>query len=203
MQKTSARQRPLIDRSRSAVLDAVISVLIDHPEASLSEISHLVGVGRTTLHRMFPTRADLMVAVAAHAVDNLSTVYVAAGIPDAFTQDASVDSSWGAFRALADALVPLGSQLMFLLRASELDSNDDLARQVAALDSVFEQALRRAQAAGEISARSQATWAMESFYALSYLAWEHVRDGKLASRDAASLILASWRYGITEVNPTG
>lgn len=55
------------ERTRKAILDAAVSVFASKPAATLSEIASAARVGRTTLHRYFPERSDLVDAVAAEA----------------------------------------------------------------------------------------------------------------------------------------
>ena len=50
-------------RTRKAILDAAIGVLATDPAASLGQIADAADVGRTTLHRYFPERADLLTAL--------------------------------------------------------------------------------------------------------------------------------------------
>ena len=50
-------------RTRKAILDAAIRVLAADPSASLGQIADAADVGRTTLHRYFPDRAELLAAV--------------------------------------------------------------------------------------------------------------------------------------------
>ena len=59
-------------RTRRAIVEAAIGVISDNPTAPLSEIAEAAGVGRSTLHRYFPERTDLLRAVAleVHAASN-------------------------------------------------------------------------------------------------------------------------------------
>ncbi|WP_239079925.1 TetR/AcrR family transcriptional regulator [Paractinoplanes brasiliensis] len=52
------------NRTRQAIIDAAIELLADNPACSLGEIASAAQVGRTTLHRYFAERADLLAAVA-------------------------------------------------------------------------------------------------------------------------------------------
>lgn len=51
-------------RTRKAILDAATGVLATNPAASLSDIATAASVGRSTLHRYFPERSELIRAVA-------------------------------------------------------------------------------------------------------------------------------------------
>ena len=65
-------------RTRRAIIDAAISVLAANPAAPLGDIAEAAGVGRSTLHRHFSERGDLMRAVALH-VHEVSTAAITAG----------------------------------------------------------------------------------------------------------------------------
>jgi TetR/AcrR family transcriptional repressor of lfrA len=47
-------------RTRKAILDAAMTVLGDNPGASLGDIASAAEVGRSTLHRYFAERSDLL-----------------------------------------------------------------------------------------------------------------------------------------------
>lgn len=59
------------NRTRTAIIDATIRALNKDGQASMAEIAAEANVGRTTLHRYFPERADLMQAVADEGVTRL------------------------------------------------------------------------------------------------------------------------------------
>jgi TetR/AcrR family transcriptional regulator, repressor for lfrA len=50
-------------RTRRDVVDAAITTWATNPRASLGAVADTAGVGRTTVHRYFPDRASLLVAV--------------------------------------------------------------------------------------------------------------------------------------------
>ena len=194
---TSPRRKPAIDRSRDAVLASVTAILVDRPDASLAEIAQLVGIGRTTLHRLFPTRAAVLHAVARDAIDHLSGVYAQAGIPEAFLAHATESDSLEAFRRLVELVVPLGPRLTFLLRARELEVDTAVNEELTALDAILESAVERGQGAGFLSSRAPASWLAEALYALIYVAWEQIEDGTLAGLAAPGLVLDTWLSGVT------
>jgi TetR/AcrR family transcriptional regulator, repressor for lfrA len=53
-------------RTRKAILDAAMVVLADNASASLGDIAAAAEVGRSTLHRYFAERTDLLRALALH-----------------------------------------------------------------------------------------------------------------------------------------
>ena len=68
-------------RTRRAILDAAMSVLAENPTASLGDIAAAAEVGRSTLHRYFAERSDLLRALALH-VHALSNAAIEHAEPD-------------------------------------------------------------------------------------------------------------------------
>lgn len=192
---TSPHRKRTIDRSRDAVLEAVTAILVDRPDASLAEIAQLVGIGRTTLYRLFPTREAVLGAVARAAIDHLAEVYTRAGIPETFGGQSTEPESLAAFGRLVEQLIPLGPRLTFLIRTRELDADESVDTELAALDLVLESAVERGQAAGVFGRRAPASWLAESLYALVYVAWEQIENGGLAAREAPQLVMDTWLSG--------
>ncbi|WP_232320343.1 TetR/AcrR family transcriptional regulator [Herbidospora daliensis] len=56
-------------RSIAAILQAAVDALSRDPDASVSEIAKVAGVGRVTVYGHFPNRADLVDAALAHAIE--------------------------------------------------------------------------------------------------------------------------------------
>jgi AcrR family transcriptional regulator len=96
-------------RVRTRLLDLVAEALVANPAASLSEVAEAAGVGRTTLHKHYATRDDLLRAVAHRAIDLWEDAV--AGVVD----------GGGDLGALVAAMVPIGPQLAFLWRTPSFD----------------------------------------------------------------------------------
>jgi AcrR family transcriptional regulator len=65
---------PVAVGTRDAILTAAATVLVQKSGASLAEIAVAAGVGRTTIHRAFPTRADLITALALQSTERIRGV---------------------------------------------------------------------------------------------------------------------------------
>ncbi|MEO0677815.1 MAG: helix-turn-helix domain-containing protein [Pseudomonadota bacterium] len=50
-------------KTRDAIIEAAFAVFSKHPNASLGDVAQHAGVGRATLHRHFPGRAELIRAL--------------------------------------------------------------------------------------------------------------------------------------------
>ncbi|MDN5765656.1 MAG: TetR/AcrR family transcriptional regulator [Humibacillus sp.] len=162
------------------LLDAAVSYLVAHPRASLGQIAAAAGMGRTSLFKRFPTRDALEHAVAVRAL----TVCHAA-----ITGARDDTASDGGLRSLVAALVPIGPQLNFIWRTPALDVDAEVVRQYRAMDAALYAALERARGAGALRDDRPGWWLSQTLYALVYVAWESVRDGTLARRDAPDLVL--------------
>lgn len=94
------------ERTRKAILDAAVSVFASKPAATLSEIASAAKVGRTTLHRYFPERSDLVDAVAAEATRAVGEAAAAARLGEGTGAEALVRLCHEYFE-LADLLTVL------------------------------------------------------------------------------------------------
>lgn len=70
------------NRTRQAILDAAVALLGQNPAASLGEIAVAAQVGRTTLHRYFAERSDLLAAVGAECHQQLCAATERARVED-------------------------------------------------------------------------------------------------------------------------
>src|SRR5687768_6419137 len=99
-------------RTRRAILDAAVRTLSADFGASLADIAAEAGVGRTTLHRYFPERADLLNAIAADALERSI----------AAAQRARVDEGSGAeaLQRFCEEQFELGDTLMVIVNEPRL-----------------------------------------------------------------------------------
>src|ERR1700722_9666399 len=76
--------------TRPPLLDVAAEVLVADPAASLAEVAEAAGIGRTTLHKHYATRDDLLRAVGHRAIDlwehAITAVTDPAPRPDAATR---------------------------------------------------------------------------------------------------------------------
>ncbi|HVQ88070.1 MAG TPA: TetR/AcrR family transcriptional regulator [Actinomycetes bacterium] len=178
------------DRTRRNLLDAATLVLSKDSGASLAEVATVAGVGRTTLHRYFATREDLVRALVVDALDR-----VAAAIADA---EPGQGSAIDALQRIADAVIPQGPSLRFLASdPSPYSAPDILRRWYDALEPVAD-AVRRGQRDGSIRPELPVAWVVDAYAGAILTAWDSVDEGRLARQDAPRLVMSTVLFGVAQ-----
>jgi AcrR family transcriptional regulator len=173
--------------ARPSLLDVAAEVLVADPAASLAEVAEAAGIGRTTLHKHYATRDDLLCAVGHRAIDLWEQAVAGAGgggDPD------------GGLRALVTAMIPIGPQLAFLWRTPAFDHVGDIGERWLAVEAHCLGVLKRAQDLGALAAGVPDWWLLQTLYSIVYVAAESVGAGKLAPLDAPGLALRTFLHGL-------
>ena len=173
--------------SAGSVLDVAVAALVADPGASLGEVAEAAGIGRTTLHKHYPTRDALLHAVGHRALERWERVVEAA--------EGSADGD-GGLRALAEAMVPIGPYMAFLWRTPAFDHAEDITRRWCGIEQRVLAVLRRAQERGALRSDVADFWLLQTFYSLVYVAAESVHSGHLAPRDAPALAVDTLVRGL-------
>jgi AcrR family transcriptional regulator len=169
------------------LLDVAVAVLVADPSASLAEVAKAAGIGRTTLHKHYKTRDDLVRAVGHRAIDRWE-----AAIDSVIDQPDVSDE----LRALVEATIPIGPQLAFLWRTPVFDKTPEIAVRWSTVEKRGLAVLTRARAAGRLAAGVPDWWLLQTFYSLIYVASEAVDTGHVAARAAPDLMLRTYLHGI-------
>jgi AcrR family transcriptional regulator len=180
--------------ARPSLLDIAAEVLVADPAASLAEVAAAAGIGRTTLHKHYATRDDLLCAVGHRAIDLWEQAV--SGVTG--TEDAD-----GGLLALTAAMIPIGPQLAFLWRTPAFDHVQDLGERWKAVEARGLAVLQRAQERGIVAASVPDWWLLQTFYSIIYVAAESVGAGKLAPLDAPGLAHATFLHGLGAPQPAG
>jgi AcrR family transcriptional regulator len=175
-----------------SLLDVAVEVLVADPSASLAEVAETAGIGRTTLHKHYATRDDLMRAVGHRAIDLWEHVIAVADRSEADD---------GGLRALAEAMVPIGAHLAFLWRNPIFDRDEAIARRWRGVEPQALAVLKRAQARGVLRRNVPDFWLLQTFYSLVYVAAESVHSGHLAPRDAPAVVVDTLVRGLGTAQP--
>lgn len=181
-----------------SLLQTATEVLVADPAASLADVAAAAGIGRTTLHKQYPTRHALLVAIAGEALELMEDVYGQVGL------DGAGGAAPTVLGDLADALIPLGPRLEFLLRERSLDTEPELLHRVDALDERLRQLVGRGQDAGTLRSDVPDGWIVASFNAQVCTAWELIALGRLAPTAASTLVMRTLWDGLAAVpRPSG
>lgn len=154
-------------RTRRAIVEAAISAITDNPAAPLSDIAEIAGVGRSTLHRYFPERSDLLRAVAlqVHAASN-------AAIEAA---DPTSGPVLAALRRVVECQLDLGPIVLFIYTEPSIQADPELAAHLDTGDEAIAEILARATAD---KPQYPPGWSRRVFWSLLLSGYEAVtRDG--------------------------
>lgn len=170
-----------IDREK--LLYALARVLTDQPRLPMELVAQQVGVSRATLHRMFPNREAILVAVLQMALEvGLRT------IEQAELERGPADQALARF---IEKALPHGALHLFLAsdRGERCAASDDTdarwdphRRRILAL-------FRRGQEEGVFRVDLPAQWMMDATGALMFTAADSIRAGRLAPADAVEAVL--------------
>ncbi len=182
---TQPKNRPRRS-AREALLDAAASVLAQNPGAPVSAVAEAAGVGRATLYRHFPTREALVRDLALEAIERTEAAVVpviARGL-----------SSEKTLLGILEAIVPLGDRFHFL--TTERIEDEELAQEIRRQTREMEDFVEESKRDGLFAAGLPTAWIVAAIDALIWAAWDTVREGTVAPREAASLAFMTLTRGL-------
>lgn len=193
MGKTVTSESGARSRTRRAILTAAASVLARNRAATLADIADAADVGRSTLHRYFADRDELVAVVVADSL---------AAIADAITWAAPGEGSpLDAMHRLVTAMVGAGDRLVFLYGdprvlkdAEPPGTSTSTSQHVLAL-------IRRGQQAGVFDPEVEAEWIQHVLWALIYTGCEAASQGMLPRHRVTSTVTHTLLNGIRAGRP--
>ena len=172
-------------RTRKAILDAAVLVLAADPSASLGQIADAADVGRTTLHRYFPDRAELVAAVMQEAGRRLGDAATRARLDEGPGLDALLRA--------CQALLQLGDLLTLMFTGV-------VSIETCGVEHGFAQALddacTRGLADGTLDPRLTPSWLQGVLWSSLYLGWSELRDGTTPPHEVVSQLLLTVRKAL-------
>jgi TetR/AcrR family transcriptional repressor of lfrA len=151
-------------RTQRAIVEAAMVVLAENPAASLSDIATAAEVGRSTLHRYFAERTDLLRALALH-VHALSNAAIEHAEPDC-------GPPVEALRRVVECQLDLGPIVPFVFYNPDLTADKELAAVLDTGDEAIVEVLNRASCQGSAGPPG---WPRLVFWALLNAGYEAVR----------------------------
>lgn len=181
-------------RTRRAILSATASALARDRSATLADIAKAADVGRTTLHRYFSDRDEL---IRAAIVDSFMAV-------EESVKGAAIDQGpvREAMRRLVSALVDVGDRLAFMFgdpRMLEQLATSDWAPDMTVPTTVS--LIKRGQAEGVFDAEVSAEWIEQVLWAVVYTGWEAAEKGQLPKHGVTAVVIRTLENGISPSPP--
>jgi AcrR family transcriptional regulator len=174
-------------RTRRAILDAARVVLAQSSGASLGDIAAAAEVGRTTVHRYFPERADLLRALGRDALAQVDAATARARLDEGPAVDALL--------RLCRELFDLGDTIMLLFAEPQVLLEPEWQEQTAA-DRAVVALVERGQRDGTIDADPPPVWMQHVLWAMLSTSWEHMRQNGASKHDALALCERTLRKAI-------
>lgn len=172
-------------RTRRAILDAAVEVLGANPSASLGEIADAAEVGRSTLHRYFPERVDLIRALAAHVMA-LSDAAVARAQPE---HGDPVE----ALRRVAEEHFDLGPVLMYLYGEQLIVGDEELWESIKSADDPVDALLARVH--DQLGLDLPVSWISRAFWSLLYAGWEAAKEDGMPRHQVIDAVMTTLTRG--------
>lgn len=151
-------------RTRRAILDAAVEVLSTNPGAPLSEIATAAEVGRSTLHRYYPERIDLVAALGAHALDKLDAALVRARPTEGPADEA--------LRRMSHECFEIGPTLALVYGDPQVLSNEEFWVRLDRTDKPLRDLLERGIAEGSFSTTLRVRWLRRMMWWCLLTGWE-------------------------------
>jgi TetR/AcrR family transcriptional repressor of mexCD-oprJ operon len=176
-------------RNIDAIAAAAVDCLSRDPDASVNEIAKTAGVGRVTLYGHFPSRADLVDAAFARAIENGDAILDAVDL-DGDPREAMtrlIDASWrlvNQFRSLliaAQHTLPPGR-----IRDLHAEPADRMRRLI-----------ERGQADGVFRTDLPDSWLISVIQNVMHGAADEITAGRLKPNDAAGFVSATVLAALT------
>ncbi|MEV7554541.1 TetR/AcrR family transcriptional regulator [Amycolatopsis sp. NPDC089917] len=168
-------------RTRRAILDAAIETLTKQPGATLADIAAAANVGRTTVHRYFAERSDLIDGISHDALDKISRATERARLDDGPVPAALARLCQEYFEH-ADVFQLLFTMPDLMTRPEWEEESDD--------DRALLRVIERGHTEGSIDPAMTKEWLLQLLWSLLYTAWGLVRE-KTPKHEALTLCLRS------------
>ncbi|OBG85496.1 TetR family transcriptional regulator [Mycobacterium sp. NS-7484] len=175
------------ERTRRAILDAAMTALADNPSASLTDIATAADVGRSTVHRYYPERTDLLRALARH-VHELSNAAIDRADP-------THGPAYDALRRVVESQLDLGPIVLFVYSEPSILADRELAAHLDTGDEAIVEVLNRASVDRPEYPPYPPGWARRVFWALLDAGYEAAKQDGTPRHQIVDAIMTSLTAG--------
>ncbi|MGI5486259.1 TetR/AcrR family transcriptional regulator [Microtetraspora malaysiensis] len=186
--KPEAPETGVRGRTRRAILAAAASALARDRGATLADIAEAAQVGRSTLHRYFPDRQELLNATIVDSFRVVEQSIAAAAVDQGPPREA--------MRRLITAMVDVGDRLAFLFGDPRVLEESTACFEPDASVPTALSLIERGQAEGVFDPQVSAEWIQEMLYAITYTGWEAAERGLLPRHGVASTVIRTFENGL-------
>jgi TetR/AcrR family transcriptional repressor of lfrA len=179
-------------RTRAAILEAAVAVLSAEAQASLADVAAAAGVGRTTLHRYFPERADLIHALCHHVVYQSQQA-----IDRAEPHTGPVEA---ALRRIVEEHFDLGPILMYIYDEPLLRTDPVIVAEMTTMEESIDEVLARPDA--NLNPQLSRAWVRRTFWGLLYAGWETAKSGEMTRQQIVEAIMTTLTHGVYGTDTT-
>jgi AcrR family transcriptional regulator len=177
-------------RTRRAILGAAASVLARDRAATLADIADAADVGRSTLHRYFTDRQELIDAVVDDSLEALGQAVEEAALDQGTASEA--------IHRLIAAMVQAGDRLLFLYGDPRVLADRG---ETTSSSQPLIQLIERGQAEGVFDPELSAAWIEHVLWALVYTGAEVAHQGKLPRPGITETVIRTLEHGIHARQP--
>lgn len=179
-------RRAVAERNIEAILDAAERLLEGRTQATISAVAAEARISRVTVYAHFPTREQLLEAVAERAVQRTTAALDEAGLDEGSAADA-LD------RVLAVGWRALGRYDAIAQATAEQLTWDARRRLHETAIARVEDLVERGRKQGDFRTDLPTEWLVASSFALIHAAGEEVRAGRLELAAAPQVLRATMR----------
>lgn len=184
--ETTATESGTRARTRRAIIEAAVALLARTPSASLTEVATEAGVGRTTVHRYFPERSDLLAALTEEADRRVHEATERARLSEGGADEVLV--------RLCQEYFELGDWLTLMFTQWVRPDNEDFWNEEGGpADAAMIELVQRGHRDRTIDHTMSPDWVEGLLWSLLVTAWAQVRTGTMTRHDATTLCLATLR----------
>lgn len=171
-------------RTRKAILDAAMTVLADNPTAPLTDIAAAAEVGRSTLHRYFAERTDLIRALALH-VHALSNAAIEEAEPDC-------GPPLDALRRVVECQLDLGPIVLYVYTEPSISADAELKAHLDTGDEIIAEMLSKVSTQ---PATAPPGWARRVFWSLLLAGYQAAKEDGTPKHRIVDAIMATLTTG--------
>ncbi|MEM7209254.1 MAG: TetR/AcrR family transcriptional regulator [Pseudomonadota bacterium] len=181
---------PRAHRSRDALLNAAIELLLENPRASMSDIAAHAGVGRATLYRHFESRDELVLELAAESMKASEAVLKSLNVPERPAVEVITEG--------IRAIMPVADRFHFLMLLWVIASENDEAIKIyyRQLDELA-QIVERAKIEKSINESLSTDWIVMLIDSVTYVGWWSIHSGQMNPKQAGDHAVQSLFGGIS------